>query len=260
MDESTGVNHEDPDMVLFGGSPTTIRLVVGIVLAAVFAVLALLPMSGFIAAGGVATLMSFAVCMTPLFGVILGPARGFVMGLIAGVLGTLVSIPIGGGVFLLVPTTILGPALAGLFVGLSLKPLHEWKSVKIPGPILTAAFFLVIIVLYEIPYYSAWWFMTPYMLTLGVAIILQGMRIEYSPDREDWRKYAQLVPFTLIGTMADHSMMAMGSVYLLGLEPVLLGYGIFPVMLLERIFVIAVSTVLLSIILNVFHKEHWMQV
>ncbi|UCE09298.1 MAG: hypothetical protein JSW61_09995, partial [Candidatus Thorarchaeota archaeon] len=61
MDESTVVNEDDTEMVLFGGSPSTIRLVVGIVLAAVYAVLALLPMSGFIAAGGVATLMSFAV-------------------------------------------------------------------------------------------------------------------------------------------------------------------------------------------------------
>ncbi len=54
-------------------------------------------MSTFIGAGGASSLLSFAVCIAPLIGLILGSVRGFAYGFIAGIIGTFVLLPFGGG-------------------------------------------------------------------------------------------------------------------------------------------------------------------
>jgi len=218
----------------------TRKVAVGVILVALYAILAILPMSTFIGAGGVTSALSFAVCIAPLLGLILGSVRGFAYGFLAGVLGTFVLLPFGGGVFLFLPPTILGPAIAGLFTGLLLK-----GETKI-GPLLTAGYLLVIIILFEIFKYGAWWFMLPYMLAAVIALILQFKDIQFDMNRTGIVKYLQLIPFTFIGAMLDHSMMAMGSVFLLDLPPII-GFSfalIFPLMIIER----TVATLLAALV------------
>ena len=217
----------------------TRMIAVGVILVTLYVILSVLPISAFIGAGGVTSALSFAVCIAPLLGLILGSVRGFAYGFLAGVLGTFVLLPFGGGVFLFLPTTILGPAVAGLFTGLLLK-----GETKI-GPLLTAGYLLVIIILFEIFKYEAWWFMLPYMLAAMIALILQFKDIRFDMNRTGIAKYLQLIPFTFIGAMLDHSMMAMGSVFLLDLPPII-GFSfalIFPLMIIER----TVATLLAAI-------------
>jgi len=247
------------DMVLIKGRSDTIRIVVGVVFAALYAVLALLPMSGFVGVGGITSVLSFAVIIAPLFGLMLGPTRGFVFGLIAGILAYMVTLPFGTSVYIWLPLTILGPAVAGLFTGLAMKKITKIRGVRLPGPILTALFLAAIIVLYEIPNYSAWWFMTPYMLAVISVLLLQVRSIEFDPDRQGSLRYLQLLPYTFIGAMLDHSVMAMGSVYLLALEPVVFGYIIFPLMLLERGLAAIVGAMIASVVLGAFRNEVWIE-
>jgi hypothetical protein len=255
MDESDA----EQDMVLIEGKSETIRIVVGVVLAALYAVLALLPMSGFVGAGGITSVLSFAVIIAPLFGLLLGPTRGFVFGLIAGVLAYIVTLPFGASVYIWLPLTILGPAVAGLFTGLAMKRITKIRGVRLPGPILTALFLIAIIVLYEIPNYSAWWFMTPYLFALVIVLLLQVRSIEFNPDRQGPLRYLQLLPYTFIGAMLDHSMMAMGSVYLLALEPAIFGFVIFPLMLVERGLAAIVGAMIASVVLGAFRNEVWIE-
>ena len=255
MDESNA----EQDMVLIEGRTETIRIVVGVVLAALYAVLALLPMSTFLGAGGVTSLLSFAVIIAPLFGLLLGPTRGFVFGLIAGILAYMVTLPFGTSVYILLPLTILGPAVAGLFTGLAMKRSTKIQGIRLPGPILTALFLAAIIVLYEIPNYSAWWFMTPYMLALIIVLLLQVRSIDFNPDRQGALKYLQLLPYTFVGAMLDHSMMAMASVYLLQLEPAFFGFAIFPLMLLERGLAAIVGAMIASVVLGAFRNAVWIE-
>jgi len=255
MDESDA----EQDMVLIEGRSETIRIVVGVVLAALYAVLALLPMSGFVGAGGITSVLSFAVIIAPLFGLLLGPTRGFVFGLIAGILAYVVTLPFGTSVYIWLPLTILGPAVAGLFTGLAMKKTTKIEGVRLPGPILTALFLAAVIVLYEIPNYSAWWFMTPYMLALIIVLLLQVRSIEFNPERLGPLRHLQLLPYTFIGAMLDHSMMAMGSVYLLALPPAVFGFVIFPLMLLERGLAAIVGALIASVVLGAFRNEVWIE-
>jgi len=238
-------------MVLIGADSDTKKISVGIILVALYAVLALIPMSGFIGAAGLSSILSFAICVAPLLGIILGPWRGFGFGFIAGIVGTIVSLPLGGGVFLLIPTTILGPAIAALFTGLSLRRTTIVVNHSIPGPLFTALYLVIIILLYEIPKYETWWFMTPYMLAVVVALVLQVKKFEFNPKQS----YLQLIPLTFLGAMLDHSMMAMGSVYLLDLPAALFGFGIFPVMIIERIIAALLGALLGFMILKIFGEE-----
>ena len=238
-------------MVLIGTSSDTKKISVGIILVALYAVLALLPMSGFIGAAGLSSILSFAICVAPLIGIILGPWRGFGFGLVAGIVATIISLPIGGGVFLIIPTTILGPAIAALFTGLSLRRTTKVAGYNIPGPILTTLYLVVIIILYEIIKYEAWWFMTPYMLATIIALILQTKKFEFDSKKN----YLQLIPFTFLGAMLDHSMMAMGSVYLLDLPAAVFGFVIFPVMIVERIIAALLGALLGFTILKIFGEE-----
>jgi len=242
---------EDQEMVLVGKPSETKKITVGIILIALYAVLALLPMSGFIGAAGLNSILSFAICVAPIMGIILGHVRGFGFGLVAGIVATMVSLPIGGGVYLIIPTTILGPAVAALFTGLSLKGLTKVANTSIPGPLLTAIYLVVIIVLYEIINSSAWWFMLPYALAAIVALVLQVKRFEFDPNKS----YLQLLPLAFIGAMLDHSMMVLGSVYMLEIPAAVFGFAIFPAMIVERTIATLLGALLGFIVLNVFSEE-----
>ncbi|MCK4566176.1 MAG: hypothetical protein KAU48_02595 [Candidatus Thorarchaeota archaeon] len=242
---------DNQEMELIQPSGDTRKVSVGVILVALYAILAILPMSGFIGAGGISSALSFAVCIAPLIGFLLGAVRGFVYGFIAGIIGTFVLLPFGGGVFLFLPPTILGPAIAGLFTGLLLK-----GETKI-GPLLTAAYLLVIIILFEIFKFEAWWFMLPYMLAAIIAVVLQFKEIKFDWNRTGISKYLQLVPFMFVGVMLDHSMMAMGSVFLLDL-PAVVGFSfalIFPLMILERVVATILASIIGFIILSYFGTE-----
>ena len=54
-------------------------------------------------------------------------------------------------------------------------------------------------------------------------------------------------------------MMAMGSVYLLTLEPVVFGFVIFPLMLLERGLAAIVGALIASVVLGAFRNEVWIE-
>ncbi|MFW9965029.1 MAG: hypothetical protein ACFFCX_15775, partial [Candidatus Sifarchaeia archaeon] len=221
---------DSQEMELFGAASQTKKIAVGVILIALYAILALLPMSGFIGVAGLSSILSFAICVAPLIGIILGPWRGFGFGLIAGIVATMVSLPIGGGVYLIIPTTIAGPAVAALFTGLSMKRSTKVANTEIPGPFVTTLYLVIVIILYEIVVFEAWWFMLPYMLAAVVSLAFQIKRFEFNPNQS----YLQLIPFTFLGAMLDHSMMAMGSVYLLQIPASVFGYAIFPAMLVER--------------------------
>ncbi|MBN2231009.1 MAG: hypothetical protein JW779_15595 [Candidatus Thorarchaeota archaeon] len=242
---------ENQDMELFRASNETKKIAVGVILIALYGILALLPMSGFIGAAGLSSILSFAICVAPLMGIVLGPGRGFGFGLIAGLVATMISLPIGGGVYLIIPTTILGPAVSALFTGLSLKKTTKIHGFKLPGPIITILYLIIVIILYEIINYGAWWFMLPYMLAAVVAIMFQIRNFEFDLEKS----YLQLIPFTFLGAILDHSMMAIGSVYLLQIPSDVFGYLIFPAMLLERIIATLLGAILGFIIFRIFGNE-----
>lgn len=156
--------------------------------------------------------------------------------------------------YLIMPTIILGPALAGLFVGFSIRKLTKVANTTIPGPFFTAIYLLGIITLFLFSRWQAWFFMTPYALALVVALVLQFVGIEFDLDKKGAYKYLQILPFTFIGAMVDHSMMAMGSVYLLGLEADLF-IGIFPLMLIERTIATIIGAIVGFVVLTVLRGE-----
>jgi hypothetical protein len=238
-------------MELFEATSDTKKTAVGVILVALYGVLALLPMSGFIGAAGLSSILSFSICVAPLIGIILGPWRGFGFGLIAGIVATIISLPIGGGVYLIIPTTILGPAIAALFTGFSLKQRTPIGKFHIPGPLFAAIYLVIIIILYEIFKFAAWWFMAPYMLAVVIALVLQIRKFVFDPKRS----YLQLIPLSFIGAMSDHSMMAMGSVYILDLPAEVFGFAIFPAMIIERIIATLLGALLAYIILQLFGNE-----
>ena len=242
------------DMTLFEGSNYTKQIALGMILAAIYAVSVMIPLSGFIAATGVTSSISLTICIAPLFGVLLGPSRGFVFGLIAGVLATFVSAAF-GALYLIVPTIILGPAIAGLLGGLCLTRTTTIKNIRIPGPTLTAIYFAIVIFLYMIPNASAWWFVTPYMLAAGVAIILQFKEVDVKTKSHGALRYLFIILLAIIGTFGDFSMMTLGAVYILAVPADVFGFIIFPIMLVERIVAVAISAIIMSIVLATFSDQ-----
>ncbi len=232
-------------------------IAVGAILSSVYAISVLLPMSQFIGTGSGSTL-SFAICIAPLFGLILGPRYGFVFGGIAGVLATIVSTQF-GALYLLVPTIIIGPALSGLLTGLCLQPVTSFRNIKIPGPLITAAYLLLVILLYLLPLYEAWWFVLPYALAALVALILQLSTFRFDSTASFSRIPLQILPLTLIGSFADFSMMTLGAVYLLGLDAIIFGTFIFPVMLIERTLSVIISAIVAGVLFSAFRNELFME-
>jgi hypothetical protein len=236
---------DDQEMTLFDSSSETKLVAVGVILAALYAVLAVVPLSAFI---GAASIISFAICIAPIMGIVLGPLRGFVFGLIGGVLAAMLLIVMPFNLYLIMPTIILGPAFAGFFVGL----LVHTKSLK--GYYITALFLVAIIGLFLVSRFDAWIFMTPYFLAVIVTLCLPILGIKFDLKKKGVSRYLQFLPFTFIGAMLDHSMMAMGSVYLLGLEAGLF-IGIFPLMLIERTIATIVGAVIGFVVLTVLGGE-----
>ncbi len=231
-----------------GGTDRTKMVVVGIMLAALYCVAALIPVSPFIGPFGFESSLTMAIFIAPLFGILLGPVRGFVYGLLGGLIAAFVS-----PLYLLVPTIILGPAVSGLMTGLSLRPVTRIGSVRVPGPGITALYLLLVTLLYEIPNYDAWWFMVLYIVAAGIAAVLQILKVEIgSPQRST----LGILPLSLIGTMTDFSMMTMGAVYLLNIPALIFGTVIFPVMLVERLAATAISAIVTVAVFGVF-PELW---
>ncbi|MHA1771748.1 MAG: hypothetical protein ACTSYL_12580 [Candidatus Thorarchaeota archaeon] len=247
-------SHDDLELSYFESSNITKLDVIGTILAAIYGVSSTIPISTFFGAFGVtSTALGFSICIAPLFGILLGPYRGFAYGLVAGLIqGALATVVPTAGLALLNPPIILGPAISGLFTGLALQRFTSNSGQKVPGPLFTAIYLVIIIVLYEIPNYTAWWFMLPYALAAIIALVLQIYQIEFDPEKEGWRRYAQVLPFTFIGTMTDFSMMTMGAVYLMAVPAVVFGTVIFPFMLGERIAATVVSTIIAFVVLATF--------
>ena len=132
-----------------------------------------------------------------------------------------------------------------------MKRTTRVSGISIPGPLVTAVYLIIVIVLYEIVAYEAWWFMLPYMLAVVVTIVFQIKNFEFDPKQS----YLQLIPFTFLGAMLDHSMMAMGSVYLLEIPIVVFGFVIFPAMIIERTIATLLGALLGFVILKVFGEE-----
>lgn len=236
---------DEQNMELLATTSETKRVAVGVILAALYAVLAVVPLSAFI---GAASIISFAICIAPIMGIVLGPLRGFVFGLIGGILAAMISMVMPFNLYLVIPTTIAGPAIAGLFVGL----LTHRRSVI--GVLATTLYLLSIIGLFLVPRFQAWIFMTPYFLAVIVALSLLIVGIKFNLDKKGLAKYLQFLPFTFIGAMLDHSMMAMGSIYILGLDAGLF-IGIFPLMLIERTIATIVGAIIGYIVLTVLGGE-----
>ncbi len=249
IEEHTGKSEET--MTLVGGRSSTQMFVVGVILASVYGVSSLLPISGFIVATGITASISFTICVAPLFGILLGPTRGCVFGLIGGAVGGYLAVFV-GGVPLIVPTVVFGPAISGLFTGLCLKRMTTAHGSRIPGPLLTFMYLIIVIILYLIPNHSAWWFVTPYILAALLSLGLQLREVKIDSTAKGLKMYVRLLPFTLIGTITDFSMMTMGAVYLLGLPAALFGYVIFPAMLVERTTATIVSAILAAAVLTTF--------
>ncbi|MFO7837677.1 MAG: hypothetical protein R6V83_13625 [Candidatus Thorarchaeota archaeon] len=233
-----------------GSKPTAI----GMMLAALYAVSALIPLSGFLAATGFTSTISLAIIIAPLFGVILGPVRGSGFGLIAGVLATFVSLAV-GGIYLVVPTTILGPAVSGLFTGLARKSVTGIRGIRLPGPAICAVYLFIVVLLYEIPNWTTWWFASPYMLAAVVALGLQFYKKDILTEDDEEPNHWRIALLAFVGTMTDFSMMTIGAVYILAIPPEVFGFAIFPLMLIERSLATVVSSILLVMIFGVFRQD-----
>jgi hypothetical protein len=236
---------DDQEMELLETTSETKRVAVGVILAALYAVLAVLPLSAFI---GAASIISFAICIAPIFGIILGPVRGFAFGLIGAILATILLMVMPANLYLVIPTIILGPAVAGLFTGLMVHRKTKF------GPLITALYFAVIIILFLTPRPGAWIFMAPYILALVVALALQFVGVGFDLTKVGATKYLQILPYTFIGAMLDHSMMAMGSVYILQLEAGLF-IGIFPLMIVERAVATVLGAIVAWVVLTILQGE-----
>ncbi len=239
--------HDDPQMTLVGGASATKQYAVGVVLAAVYSVSALIPISAFLGAAGPLAQLTLTICIAPLFGILLGPTRGFVFGLIGGLITMYLP-----GVSLFVPTVIIGPAISGLLTGLCLRPFTRIGSTQIPGPTLTSIYIAAIIVLYLIPNFEAWWFMIYYVLAAIVAVTLQFEPFRFDLSRQGYKRFLQLIPIALVGTITDFSMMTMGAVYILEVPAAAFGFAIFPFMLAERTTATIISAIVAVIVLSTF--------
>jgi len=241
------------EMELLTGVSETKLHAVGMILAAIYGVASAIPISAFFGSVGVSGSIGLSICIAPLFGILLGPKRGFAYGLVAGVIqAALATVIPSAALALAVPTMVLGPSVSGLFTGLALRPWTTVAGKRIPGPSITIIYLLLVIILYEIPEYEAWWFPAVYFAAVITALLLQVKEVRFDPSAEGWKKYLQVVPFTIIGTATDFSMMTLGAVYLMGIPAPVFGFVIFPFMLGERIAAIVVSAIIASVALAAF--------
>ncbi len=239
-----------PGLEPFETSSKSKIIAIGTIISALYALLVFLPISAFIGGGSI---LSAAIFVAPLFGILLGPRYGFVFGAIGGLLATIVSAQM-GGLYLAIPPIILGPAISGFLTGICLHRTTDFGAGKIPGPIITGVYLLVVIILYLIPNYSGWWFILPYALAMMVAFTLQIFEIDIKSSSTT-KATLSILLLALLGTMTDFSMMTMASVYMLGLDGYTFGVFIFPVMLIERTAAVIISTIIIGVILSAFRDE-----
>jgi hypothetical protein len=237
----------EPKLIFFKGKTETKFIAIGVILAAVYGMASLVPLSVFIGGSGFITM---AICISPLFGILLGPWRGFAFGFIAGILASLLAIE-----NIAVWTMLFGPAVTGVFTGLCYRSSTKIRSITVPGPTLTFIFFLIITTLYEIPNLAAWWFIIPHFTAGIIALLLQIRSIDFNPTRDDIFKYLQFLPLVFIGTMVDQSIMMLGAVYIIQTPSDVFGLVIFPAMLTERIIATLVCIVITSAVLKAFEHE-----
>ncbi|MGQ4911357.1 MAG: hypothetical protein ACP6KW_04230 [Candidatus Thorarchaeota archaeon] len=242
-------DRDSEEMELFEGKSDTKLYALGVVLAAVYGMSALVPVSGFIVASGVVAQISLTIMIAPLFGVLLGPVKGGLFGLIGGLITAFLSMVV-PSVVLIVPTVVLGPMVSGFLTGLCLN-----EEDGLPGGLITAAYLVLIMVLYLIPNSTAWWFMLPYALAAITALALQFTGFRF--DRTEKKSLLYILPLTLIGTITDFSMMTMGAVYIAGIPAEVFGFVIFPAMLVERTVAAIVSAVAAGTVLYTFRDQLW---
>ena len=132
-----------------------------------------------------------------------------------------------------------------------MKRTTKISGLYIPGPLIAATYLLLVCILIEIVLFEVWWFILPYLLALVMTLVFQIKKFEFNPNRS----YLQLIPLTFLGAMLDHSMMALGSVYLLEIPPPVFRFGIFPAMLVERTIATFLGALLGFVILKVFGEE-----
>ena len=243
--------NKQEDLERFETNSKSKAIAIGTVFAALYAVLVFLPISTFLGAG--TSLLSAAIFIAPLFGMLLGPRYGGIFGLIAGILATLIASQI-GGIYIPLPPVILGPAISGVLTGLCLDRTTSFYNVSIPGPIITGLYLLIVIILYLIPNYIGWWFILPYVLAMLIAFALQFFRIDVQSTNSRMAALSILL-LAIIGTMTDFSMMTLGSVYIFGLDGIFFGTVVFPVMLIERTSAVIISSLIASILLINFKDE-----
>ena len=135
------------DLTYVEGRSDTVLFAIGAILAALYGLGSLIPISVFI---GAAATISLTLVLAPLFGILLGPWRGSIFGLIGGVIVFLIGGS--GGLFQVMPILILSPGISGLLTGLCAKPFV--KGFWIPASGLTALYIYAIIVAYEIINYQ----------------------------------------------------------------------------------------------------------
>ncbi|MFW9979959.1 MAG: hypothetical protein ACFFEJ_17885 [Candidatus Thorarchaeota archaeon] len=227
------------------GRSDTVLFAIGAILAALYGLGSLIPISVFI---GATASISLTLVLAPLFGILLGPWKGSFFGLVGGVIVFIIGGS--GGLFQVIPILILAPAISGLLTGLCATPYVRGRWIPATG--LTAAYFYAIIILYEIVNYQAWWFMLYYGIALVAALLIQLTGTELDIGDMSKRGILTLVPFVIIGTITDFSMMTLSAVYFLQVPAAAFGFVIFPLMLFERTIAIVVSTIVTMAVVKAF--------
>jgi hypothetical protein len=94
--------------------------------------------------------------------------------------------------------------------------------------------------------------MVYYSLASLVAVSMQFEPFRFDAEKQGYKRFLQLVPLALIGTISDFSMMTMGAVYILMIPAEVFGFGIFPFMLAERSAATIISAIVATVVLSTF--------
>ncbi len=243
---------EKIDLTYVEGQTDTKLWAIGAIFAALYGVGSLIPVSGFIIGGGISAQISLTLLIAPLFGILLGPWKGGAFGLIGGIIA--MALGGGAGLYLAIPFLFLSPGISGFLTGLCVNP--EIRGRWVPGPGLAALYIYGIMVMYLIVNAQAWWFMAYYAAALIIALSLQLTYTTLDFEKVKKNRVWLLVPFVLIGTITDFSMMTMGAVYLFQIPAFVFGVVIFPAMLIERTAAIIVSIIIILAVIKAF-PEIW---
>ena len=98
--------------------------------------------------------------------------------------------------------------------------------------------------------------MAYYALALVVALGLQLTNSKLDFEKVKTNKIWYLIPFLIIGTVTDFSMMTMGAVYIFQIPAEVFGFIIFPAMVIERTAAVIVSLIIIIAVVKAF-PEIW---